>query len=133
MQKPLFAAAAFVFLAACFKPRDSKLDEIPKLATLAEVMQANETIAGPQWKMIGEETYAEADWSRASDASARLVALAERAKSFSRGEAFDKYAVELGSHAKALGAAAEAKDAKAASKAIEDMKATCKACHAETR
>jgi cytochrome c556 len=132
MKKHLLVAA-LVLAPACFKPRDSKLDEIPKLASLAEVMQANETIAGPQWKMIGDESYEADDWTRASDASARLVALSERAKEFSRGEAFDKHRANWEGHAKALGAAAEKKDAAAASKALEDLKATCKACHAETR
>lgn len=131
------ANLALFFLAlsasACFKPLDAPLADIPKLGSLEEVMRANETIAGSQWKMEGREDYSDDDWAKAKDASARLAALADRAKEFSRGDAFNKWADDLGKNAKALGAAAEAKDAKAAGTAIGGMKAACKGCHAETR
>ncbi len=117
----------------CFTPLDVPLAEIPKLQSLEEVMHAIETVSGPQWKKGGSDSYADADWDRAKDASERLFALSERAKSFSRGEAFDKYAGQLGARAKSLGAAAAAKDVAGANKSIDELKATCKACHAETR
>ncbi len=130
---PIPASFALILLSGCFKPLDAPLADIPKLESLEEVMRANETIAGPQWKLEGNDSLTDEQWASAKDASARLAALAERAKEFSRGDVFNKYADQLGSHAKALGAAAEAKDAKAASTAIGGMKDACKGCHAETR
>jgi hypothetical protein len=124
---------SLVLVPACFKPLDAPLAEIPKLGSIEEVMRANETVAGPQWKMESATSYTDEDWAKAKDASARLAALAERSKEFSRGDAFNKWADTMGEQAKALGAAAEAKDAAAAGKAIGGMKGACKGCHAETR
>ena len=50
---------------------------------------------------------------------------------FSKGPEFDKLADELHAKAEQLGAAASAKDAKAASDTLASMKATCKACHSK--
>lgn len=131
----LLLLPALVLAGGCAKKVVTPLDQIPKLGSLGEVMLNIETTAGPQWGKIGEGSYSAAEWAELEEASARLVALAERARSFSRAptEAFDKHAAALGEQARALGAAVQGKDAKAASKNLDDMKATCKACHAETR
>jgi cytochrome c553 len=122
-----------VSLSACFKPLDAKLDEIPKLATIEEVMRANETVGGRLWKRGGAGSYADADWSEFRDDGAKLAALAERSKNFSRGPAYDKYAAQMATLSAELGAAADAKDAAKVDAAVDALKATCKSCHSETK
>ncbi|MFO0553408.1 MAG: cytochrome c [Polyangiaceae bacterium] len=131
-----FGSASLVFtlalagLAACHKPLDAPLADIPKLGSLEEVMRANETVAGSKWSLIGKASYSDDEFTQLKDVAARVDALSERAKAFSKGPEFDALAIRLGEKAKALGAAAEAKDAAAASTALEGMKKTCKDCHA---
>ncbi|NUP04719.1 MAG: cytochrome c [Polyangiaceae bacterium] len=120
-------------LAACVKPLDVPMSDIPKLGSLSEVMRANETVAGRQWKQIGEDSYTDEEFAAFKDTGQRMEALAERGKSFSRGPIFDKHNDTMIAQAKALTAAADAKDAKAASGALASMKQLCKDCHAATR
>jgi cytochrome c556 len=131
--RSLLLVSLVASLSACFKPLDAKLDEIPKLATLDEVMRANETVGGRLWKRGGAGSYADADWGAFRDDGAKLAALAERSKNFSRGPAYDKYAAQMATPAAALGAAADAKDATKVDAAVDALKATCKACHSETK
>lgn len=118
---------------ACFKPLDAPLADIPKLASLEDVMHANETVGSQTFKLGGKDAYEASELATLSQNGARFAALGERGKAFSRGPIYDKYSDQLASQGKALAAAAEAKDAKAASQAISDIKGTCKSCHSETR
>ena len=96
-------------------------------------MHANETIGGRQWSKVGNDSYDDAEFGELKDAGARMEALAERAKSFSRGPIFDKHNDAMIENAKALAAAADAKDAKTASSSLGKMKQLCKDCHKDTR
>lgn len=107
--------------------------DIPKLATLKDVMDSNATIADPTWSKIGDESYSDADYATFLDVGTRIQALSDRAKTFSKGAEFDRYADQLKAKAADLAKAAEAKDRNLSSKALEEMKATCKACHSATR
>lgn len=118
---------------ACFKPLDVPLADIPKLGSLEEVMHANETVGSQTFKLGGKDAYEAGELATLSQNGARFAALGEKGKSFSRGPIYDKYSDQLAAQGKALAAAAEAKDAKAASQAVSDIKATCKGCHSETR
>ena len=120
-------------LAACGKKLDVPMDQIPQLSSLHDVMHANETIAGRQWSKVGEDSYTDPEFAELEDTGTRMEALAQRAKSFSRGPIFDKYNDQLIERSKALASAAKAKDAKTASDALGAMKQLCKDCHAETR
>ena len=128
MRVLIFAVSA-LSLVACVKQRNLSTDEIPKLTKLDDVMDVQSTIADPQFKKIGQATYSDADWAAFADTSARISATSLKIKDFSKGAGFDALAVQLSEKAKALGDAATAKDAAAASKALAEMKATCKSCH----
>jgi hypothetical protein len=119
--------------AACFPKRDLPADQIAKLNKLEQLMDVQATIADPQFKKIGQTNYVDADWASFADVGARIQATSLRIKEFSKGPAMDELAMQLNSQAKALADAAQAKDAAGASKALSDMKATCKSCHQKFR
>ena len=128
MRVLIFAVSA-LSLVACVKQRNLSTDEIPKLTKLDDVMDVQSTIADPQFKKIGQATYSDADWAAFADTLARISATSLKIKDFSKGAGFDALAMQLSEKAKALGDAATAKDTAAASKALAEMKATCKSCH----
>jgi hypothetical protein len=128
MKKPL-ALAFLLPLIGCVPHKDVPVTEIPHLSKLDDVMDVQSTVADPQFKKIGQASYGDADWTAFLDAAARIQATSAHLKEFSKGPAFDALAVELNGHAKELGDAANAKDVAAASKALADMKHTCKTCH----
>lgn len=119
--------------AACVKPLDASIDQIPSLESLPHVMRANETIAGRQWGKIGEDSYTDQELAALKDTGVRMAALAERGKSFSRGPIYDKHNEGMIQASKTLAAAADAKDAKGASSSLASMKQLCKDCHSATR
>jgi cytochrome c556 len=125
----LILAVGALSLVACVKQRNLTTEEIPKLTKLDDVMDVQSTVADPQFKKIGQASYSDADWAAFADTSARIQSTALKIKDFSKGAGFDALAVELNEKAKALGDAATAKDAAGASKALAEMKATCKSCH----
>jgi cytochrome c556 len=96
-------------------------------------MDNQATVADPQWKKIGETSYADADWAAFAVVSERIQATSLKTKDFSKGPEFDALALKLNEKAKSLGAAATAKDAAASSAALKEMKATCKECHSKFR
>jgi cytochrome c556 len=114
---------------ACVPHRDVPANDVPKLTSLKEVMDVQATVADPQMSKAGQSTYADADWTAFADLASRIQATSTKAKEFSKGPEFDQFADRLNGTAKALGTATEAKDAAGASKALGDMKATCKECH----
>jgi hypothetical protein len=117
----------------CAPKKNVPLEQIPTLPKLADVMAAQATIADPLFKKIGAPRYGEVEWAAFSDAAARLAATASKTKEFSKGAEFDALAVRIGDKAAALGAAAQGRDAAAASTALADMKATCRECHRKFR
>jgi cytochrome c556 len=128
-------AAAFALAAVhCGAPvTNTPVNDIPKLTSLETVMDNQATVADPQWKKIGATAYVDADWAAFALVSERIQATSLKTKDFSKGPEFDAFATTLNEKAKALGAAATAKDTASASAALGDMKATCKACHSKFR
>lgn len=119
-------------LAACGPPhRDVPAADVPKLASLKEVMDVQATIADPQMKKAGQATYTDEDYAAFAEVSNRIQATSTKAKEFSKGPDFDNLATRLNATAVTLGTAAAAKDAKASSDALATMKATCKECHSK--
>ena len=92
-------------------------------------MDVQATVADPQMSKAGQASYTDADFAAFADVATRIQATSTKAKDFSKGPEFDQLADRLNGTAIALGKATETKDAAAASKALGDMKATCKECH----
>jgi cytochrome c556 len=122
-----------LFLGCAPPHRDLPPDQIEKLGDLASVMDVQATVADPQFKRIGEASYADADWAAFADTGNRLQATSRKVLQFSKGPEFDGFANQLHGHAEQLSAAATAKDPKAASDALAAIKATCKGCHSKFR
>lgn len=122
---------ASVWLLGCAPKLRLPPVEIPKLKKLKHVMDVQETVADPQFKKIKKAEFDDEDFAGFLDAGEVLVATSLKAKEFSRGPLYDKFADRLNEKAAALAAAAAAKDAPAARYALIDIKATCKACHAK--
>ncbi len=123
--------ALVLVAAACVPHRDLPPDEIEKLDKLDKVMDVQATIADPQFKKAGQASYTDADWAAFADVATRLQVTSKKAHQFTQGPEFDKLADALHDKAGALGQAASAKDAKAASDALVSIKATCKECHSK--
>lgn len=119
---------------ACGPPiRNTPVAEIPKIATLAEVMDNAATTADPQFGKRDNATFTDDDYKGFTEASERIGALSLKIKDFSKGPDFEALAMKLHGHAESLGKAAAAKDAAASGQALKDMKATCKECHSKFR
>ena len=129
---PVRILALALPILACSPPKlSTPLADIPKLASLDEVMDNQATVADPQWKKIGETNYTEADFTAFTEVAERIQVTSLKIKDFTKGTDFDALAMRLNEKAKALGAAATAKDAAAAGTALKEMKATCKECHSK--
>ena len=127
-----FAAVFALAAVHCGAPiTNTPLNDIAALTSLETVMDNQATVADPQWKKIGEASYVDADWAAFSLVSERIQATSLKTQDFSKGPEFDALAMRLHEKAKALGAAATAKDAAAASGALTERKATCKECHSK--
>jgi len=119
---------------SCGPPvKNTPLGEIPKLTSLAEVMDNQATVADPQFAKREQATFTDADYTAFGEMSERLKATSLKTKDFSKGADFDALAMKLNGLAEALGKAAAAKDAAASGQALKDMKATCKECHSKFR
>lgn len=131
--RALLALSFFSLVAAACGPpkRDVAAADVPKLASLEEVMDAQATIADPEMKKAGNATYADADYAAFAEVSNRISATSTKAKDFTKGPGFDKLADQLHETAVKLGTAAAAKDARGSSDALAAMKATCKECHSK--
>jgi hypothetical protein len=127
----LFCLFAALGAAACVPHRDLPPDQIEKLAKLSDVMDVQATLADPQFKKIGGISYSDTDWAAFADLGGRLQVTSHKDLQFTRGPDFDKLANQLHARAEALSAAAGAKDAKAASDALAQVKATCRECHSK--
>jgi cytochrome c556 len=131
MQVSTLSLLALSLSLACVPHRDLPPDQIEKLDKLDKVMDVQATIADPQFKKVGQASYTDEDWAAFADVANRLQATSKKSHQFSKGPEFDKFADELHGKAEQLGAAATAKDAKAASDTLASIKATCKACHSQ--
>jgi cytochrome c556 len=129
-----FAIAAAAALASCTPVLNTPIEEIPKLATLKEVMHNQATSADKLWPKIGEEaTYTDADYAAFAETGKRVGATSLKIKDFTKGPEFDALAMRLNEKSTALATAAAAKDAAGSGAALKDMKATCKECHSKFR
>jgi hypothetical protein len=124
----LFAA---ILCAACVPKRDLQPDQIDKLEKLDDVMDVQATVADPQFKKVGGISYSDTDWAAFADMGNRLQSTSHKILQFTKGPDFDKLANQLHANAESLSAAAKTKDAKAASDALAQTKATCKECHSK--
>jgi hypothetical protein len=131
MRQMLLLLSVLAF--GCVKEQHTPVADIPKLTSLDDVMDNQSTAIDPQFKKIGQATFADADFAAFADAAARLDATSLKIKDFSKGKDFDALAMKLNEKAKALGAAAASKDSAGANAALGDMKATCKECHSKFR
>lgn len=128
--------AAAATCAACAPPhRDVAAADVPKLTSLKELMDVQATIADPQFKKVGDEaTYTDADYAAFEEVSNRILATSTKAKEFSKGNPdFDRLCDALHDRAEKLGAAAKAKNGKASSDGLVEMKKVCKECHSKHR
>jgi hypothetical protein len=125
-------AAAAAALLHCGPPiRNTPIDDIPKIKSLDELMDNQATTADPQMRKAAQTSFGDDDWPAFAQASKRIQATSLKIPEFSKGPEFDHFAHELNVQAKALGDAAAAKDAAAASAALTGMKAACKQCHSK--
>ena len=120
-------------LMGCAPKRNVPTSEVPKLTKLDDVMDVQATVADPQFKKIGQASYADVDFAAFSDLADRIQATTTKLKDFSKGPGFDALAVQLHDKAVALAQAAQAKDSARSSGALAEMKATCKECHSKFR
>ncbi len=128
------AALAFPLLLGCAPDKNTPIGDIAKLTKLDDVMDNQKTSADPQFAKIGAATFADADFAAFVQTSERIQATSLKTKDFANGRAeFEGFAMQHTAKAKALGAAAGAKDAAGANGALTEMKATCKACHSKFR
>lgn len=129
--KTIFAALTGLLVAACVpKPAKSySTDEISALESLPELMRIQADKADP---LFGKSEFSDADWAAAADAGTTIQATAARvgdkfASAYDQG--FVDFAAKVEQHAKTLEAAAQSKDAAAASGALEALKNACSGCH----
>src|ERR1035441_3340478 len=111
-----------VFAASCVPHRDLPPDQINQLTKLDEVMDVQATVSDPQFKKIGETSYADADWAAFADMGNRIQVTSLKIHQFSKGPEFDQLADRLHTGAQNLAAAATAKDAAKASATLGEMK-----------
>jgi cytochrome c556 len=134
MMKRLVLAVLVAGIAACGPPqKNTPVEEIPKLAKLADVMDNQATVMDPLFKKIGQASYSDADWAALTAAAAKVQATSLKIKDFSKGAEFDALAMKLNQLATDLSNSYASKDANAASATLSAMKATCKECHKKFR
>jgi hypothetical protein len=130
----VLGGCAALAAASCVPHRDVPAQDVPKLTSLKDLMDVQATIADPQFSKIGDSAkYADADYAAFAEVSNRILATSTKAKEFTKGPEFDKFADRLHGTAETLAKAASAKDAKASSDALAAMKQTCKECHSSQR
>lgn len=129
----LAACTAFASI-SCGPPiKNTPIAEIPALTTLTDVMDNQATVADPQFKKTGNDTFSDADFAAFTEMSQRIGATSLKIKDFSKGPDFDALAARLHDKAEALGKSAAAKDVAGSNAALTEMKATCKECHSKFR
>lgn len=132
--RPILLASLVLTLSAvsCAPDKNTPLGEIPRLTSLADVMDNQKAAFDPQFAKVGHDTFSDDDFAAFAKSAERLQVTSLKDKDFSKGRpAFEALATRLGENAKALGAAAAAKDTAGAKTALTEMKATCKECHSK--
>jgi hypothetical protein len=123
----------FCAMAACAPPKlATPIAEISALPSLDKVMDNQATAADPLFAKTGGP-YSDEDYAAMAAAGERIQATSTKIKDFSKGPEFNALADQLNGHAKELQAAGTAKDQAAATKALTEMKSTCKTCHSKFR
>jgi hypothetical protein len=126
-------AIVLVSVVACLPKRDLPPAEIQKLTSLPEVMQVQATIADPQFKKIDSAAFGNDDWIAFNDLGSRIQVTAEKARQFSKGPEFDRFAERLGQTGAELVEATQARSVPKANQALAEMRVICKTCHAKFR
>ena len=127
----LLVPAAMLLLVGCAAKKNTPIEEIPKLQKLADVMDNQSTTMDPLFKKSDQTTFTDEEFKSIADGAARTQATSTKIKDFSKGPDFDALALQLNEKAKALGDAAQAKNAAGVATGLKEMKATCKACHSK--
>ncbi len=134
MDKLALALLLSLAAAGCGPPiRNTPIAEIPKIATLAEVMDNQATVMDPLFKKIGQSQFSDEEWAAMTAAGNRVEATSVKIKDFSKGAEFDAVAMKLNQYATDLTNSYTNKNAAAANDALANMKATCKECHKKFR
>jgi cytochrome c556 len=135
MRHSLLAFA--LLLAACVSSKSTPLAQIPALTSLEDVMDNQATAIDPQFKKMGQAKFDDAELAALAQAAERLQATGLKTKDFSKGKkdpaAFEALALKVNEKAKALGAAAAAKDARGVNDNLGELKGLCKECHSKFR
>jgi cytochrome c556 len=132
MRKIMLAAALLAL--GCAAKKTTPLADIPRLDKLDDVMDNQSTAADPQFAKTGAATFSDADFADFGLVGERIQVTSLRVKDFAKGRAeFEALAMTLNEKAKALTAAAAAKNVAGANTALAEMKATCKQCHSKFR
>jgi cytochrome c556 len=126
-------ALVLLFTAACAPKRVVTIEEVPKISKLDELMDAQATVADPEFKKIGRSSLSEADWRALEELAHKLEATSLRIKDFSKGPEFDALALRLHDRAGELGRRAAARDLSATHMTLAEIKANCKQCHRRFR
>jgi cytochrome c556 len=108
------------------------LGAIPRLTSLADVMDNQKGDFDPQFAKVGQDAFSDDDFAAFAKAAERLQVTSLKAKDFSKGRpAFEALTMKVGDQAKVLATAAAAKDTAGAKAALTEMKAACKECHSK--
>jgi cytochrome c556 len=126
-------AGVLVAFAACVPYVNPPAEDIAKLGSLREVMDAQATITDAAWTRIDDRSYSDDDWQSFRDISIRIEATATSSKKWSRGTLFDHYADELALRSRDLGSAVDQKSPDLAAQALSDMRSACRSCHDQVR
>lgn len=127
----LLVPALMLLTVGCAPKKNTPIGDIPKLTKLGDVMDNQSSVADPLFKKMAQTAFTDDEFQAMADASSRLQATSMKIKDFSKGPAFDALAARLNEKARALGEAAQAKNAAAAATVLKEMKATCKECHSK--
>lgn len=108
-------------------------DQIPRITKLETLMDAQATVADPQFRKLGAHSYTDADFSGFVDAGHRIQLTSAKIVDFSKGPEFDAIAMRLNEQARALASSGQARDEAQARATLKAMKAICKECHKRFR
>lgn len=133
MRKVVFLVAA-VLATGCAPSKQYTDDDVPKLPKLGDVMWAMSQSVDPQFKKVGKDSYCDEDYSAFAAAAERVrLASARIRKDFTSSAEFGKFNEALSKHAAELSDASYGKEAVKVSKALEELRDTCRGCHKALR
>jgi cytochrome c556 len=132
MRSLLPASLVLLSAVSCAPDQNTPLGEIPRLTSLADVMDNQKAAFDVQFAKVGHDTFSDDDFAAFAKSAERLQMTSLKSRDFSKGRAdFEAIATKVGDQAKVLGTAAAAKDTAGAKAALTEMKAACKECHAK--